>query len=654
TPPGALLFTSTDRPEGFAMKYGQQRLFALLAGLTLTGALPAAPAEAPANKAVAAGLAVELSVLPLDGGPLMEEKTARVRLTITDTLSGTPMSRLYPGAWMDLLDATLPGEAAETDCKKKVEALVSGSLLSRPDLDLNTYYVLTLNADATLSVVDPLFGYGNSKLLTMVFLKSPGEDWALADADNRLFVSMPEAGAVAAVDTATWKVASDIATGGRPRRLGLQPDGHYLWVARDGGVSAIDTAGLRKVADIPTGRGNHDLAFSDDSRFVFVTNEEDGTVSVLDTAKLAKLRDVQTGDRPVSVAWSAQAKRAYVSGSRLGSIVAIDGVHPEPLARVEAGPGLGRIRFAPGGRLAFVVHPAKNAVHILDAVTHRVIQTADVEAEPDQVTFSDELAYVRHRGSEIVLMIPLKTVGEPGRPVPVVDFPGGQHPPGRASMPTPADGIVQAPGHPSVLVVNPEDKVIYYYKEGMAAPMGHFQNYGKTPRAVLVVDRSLREVRPGVYETVATMGSAGRYDLALLIDSPRVVHCFPVAVAEDPVLAASRRLPLDVEVKVAGEGPVRAGEEVTVRLRINEPVTRAPRRGLRDVQVLTFLSPGTWQQRHWADEVAEGLYEIRFQPPEPGLYFVFVGVESAGLPLQKSQFVSLTVGEPAAAAGGSR
>ena len=636
------------------MKYGPQRLLTLLAGLALAGALTAQAAEAPTGKVVAAGLAVELAVLPLDGGPLMEEKTARVRLTITDTLSGTPMSRLYPGAWMDLLEATLPGEPPETDCKKKVEALVSGSLLSRPDLDLNTYYVLALNADATLSVVDPLFGYGNSKLLTMVFLKSPGEDWALADSENRLYVSMPEAGAVAVVDTASWKVLSDVATGGKPRRLGLQPDGHYLWAAWDGGVSVIETAGMRKVADIKTGRGGHDLAFSDDSRFVFVTNESDGTVSVLDTAKLAKVRDVQTGDRPVSIAWSAQAKRAYVSGARLGTVTAIDGTHPEPLARIEAGAGLGRIRFAPGGRLGFVVHPAKNAVHILDAVTNRVIQTADVEAQPDQVSFSDELAYIRHRGSEIVLMIPLKTVGEPGRPVPVVDFPGGQHPPGRTSFPTPADGIVQAPGHPSVLVVNPTDKVIYFYKEGMAAPMGHFQNYGKVPRAVLVVDRSLREVRPGVYETVARMGSAGRYDLALLLDSPRLVHCFPVTVAEDPVLAAARRLPLDVDVKVAGDGPLRAGEEVTVRLRITNPATQAPRRGLRDVQVLTFLSPGTWQQRHWADEVAEGMYELRFRPPESGLYFVFVGVESEGLPLQKSPFVSLTVGEPAEGSGGSR
>jgi hypothetical protein len=248
-------------------------------------------------------------------------------------------------------------------------------------------------------------------------------------------------------------------------------------------------------------------------------------------------------------------------------------------------------------------------------------------------------------------MIPLKAVGEPGRPVPLVDFPGGQHPPGRLPRFTPADGIVQAPGHPSVLVANAEDKVVYFYKEGMAAPMGHFQSYGKVPRAVLVVDRSLRETRPGVYETVAQMGPAGQYDLSLLLDSPRVVHCFPVTVAENPVLTAERRPPLDVEV-LLGDPNASAGQDVAVRLKITDPATHVVRRGLRDVQVLTFLSPGTWQQRQWADEVGEGVYEIRFQPPEAGLYFVFVGVDSAGLPIEKSPYVSLTVGEKKADSGG--
>jgi len=613
------------------------------------------------QKAVQSGIAVEVKVTPVDGrpGPVQEGQEARVTLKITDKLSGTPLTGLYPIGWMDRAGARKGFEReVPADCRKKVEAFLGGALLSRPELDLNNYYVLALNEDATVSVVDPLFGYGNSKLLAMVFLKSPGEDWVLSADGERLFVSMPDAGAVAVVDTASWKILSEIAAGPHPRRLALQPDGQYLWVATDPGVAALDVRAGRKVADVATGPGGHDLALSDDSRFVFVANEADGTVSVLDSGKLAKLRDVRVGERPVSLAWSSQARAVYVATAGDGAVVAVDGQSPRPLARIAIGsgpgPGLGQIRFAPGGRLAFVVQPAKNAVHILDAASNRVVQTADVGKEPDQVAFSDELAYVRHRGSETVLMIPLKTVGEPGKPVSVVDFPGGQHPPGHVPRPTPAAGIVRSPEPGAVLVANPEDQAIYYYKEGMAAPMGHFTNYGKQPRAALVVDRSLREVRPGVYETTARMTGAGDYELALFVDSPKLVQCFPVKVAADPALAAARRAPLGVE-PVAGAGRVAVGADVPVRFKLTDPGDGSPRTGLKDVRILTFLTPGIWQQRQWATEVGPGIYEIHFTPPQEGVYYVFVEVASAGLTYQKSPYRVLSAETPGRASqGGTR
>jgi YVTN family beta-propeller protein len=615
----------------------------ILAGL-LTGLPPAfsTTSQTP-NRLVQEGIAVELSLERADGqpGPVREGEEARVTLAVTDTASGTPLNNLYPAAWMDPLAA---GTKAGDDCRKKVESFVGGSLLSRPAVDLNAYYVLALNQDATISVVNPIFGYGGSKLLAMVFLKSPGEDWALTPDGSRLFVSLPESNRVAVVESANWQVVYEVETPPRPRRVALQPDGRLLWIAFDGGAAAIDLRSLRQVARIDTGRGGHDLAVSDDSRFIFVTNEADGTVSVIDAAQLAKVRDVQVGSRPVSIAWSSQAQAAYVASAGDGAITAVSAQKPEPVARIAGQPGLGRIRFAPGGRLAFVVQPNADAVHIVDAATNRIVQTADVEAGPDQVTFSDELAYVRHQRSEIVLMIPLKNVGEAGKPVPVVDFPGGEHPPGRIARPTPADGIVQAAGATAVLVANPEDEVIYFYKEGMAAPMGHFRNYGKQPRAVLVVDRSLREVRPGVYQTLARMGRPGNYDLALFVASPRVIHCFPVEVAQDPALAAQRRKhPLDVEIRVDSR-EVKVGQDVRVRFRLTDPESGAPKAGLGDVRVLTFLAPGLRQQRQWASDLGDGLYEIRFRPEEEGVYYVFLQVASAGLELQKSPHLTVIAG----------
>jgi YVTN family beta-propeller protein len=619
---------------------------------------PAAPAPPAATQRIeAAGLAIELAVTPLSGsGPVMEREPARVSLSITDALSGVPMSRLAPGGWMDFIEGEGP-KAAE--CKKKVETFVGGSLLGRPALDLNIYYVLALNEDATISVVDPLFGYGNSQLLTMTFLRSPGADWALTAQGDRLFVSMPDSNGVAVVDTGNFKVMAEVATGPRPRRLLLQPDGQYLWAAYEGGepgkpsgVTVIDAETLEKKADIETGAGEHDLAVSDDSRFVFVSNRADGTVTVVDTGALRLVRAVPVGPQPVSIAWSSQAGAVYAASAGDGSVTAVAPEAEAPIARIAAGgTGLGAIRFAPGGRLAFVVDPPRDAVHILDAASNRRVQTADVEDDPDQIAFSEELAYVRHRGSEIVLMIPLKQVGTPGRPVPVVDFPGGEHPPGRVPRTVAADGITQAPGHPSVLVANAEDQVIYFYKEGMAAPMGHFRNYGKVPLGVMVVDRGLRETKTGVYETVATMGPPGTYELALLIDSPRVVHCFPVTIAADP----SRAVPaakVGVEVEMTKE--TAAGTAVPVRITVRSPAG-APREGLTDVRVLTFLSPGIWQRRQWATEVGGGVYEVRFVPPEPGLYFVFVEIASEGLPYQQSPFAVLTAGPPLAAEkGGAR
>lgn len=612
------------------------------------------------ERLVKEGIAIDVAMEPLAGSELREGEPVRVRFEITDTLTGEPIPALYPAAWMDLLPGGAdPLKEGDKSCRQKVEGFIGGTLWSVPDLDLNVYYVLALNEDNTITVVDPLFGFGGSKLLEMIFLESPGEDWELAANGARVFVSMPDVGRVAVVETSDWSVVRNVETGPRPRRLRLQPDERYLWATWDGaagepsGVSVIDTRRLSEVTRIETGRGAHEMVFSDDNRFIFVSNQADGTVSVIDVAKLAKVADVATGEGPASLAYSSLAQAVYVTHPATGSVAVIDAASHQVSTRIAAEPGIGAIRFAPGGRFAFAVDPGKNLLHILDAAANRVVQTGEMETGPYEVGFSDELAYVLHRGSETVLMVPLDGIGREGEPVPVIDFPGGQNPPGATARPSLAETVVQAPGASAVLVANPQDQAIYFYKEGMAAPMGHFKNYGKTPRAVTVVDRSLQESAPGVYETAVKLRGPGKYDLAFFLDAPRVIHCFDLEVAENPELAAKReRERARVEILTAGR-ELEAGREFELEVKVTDAVTGEAKEGLTDVQVLTFLAPGTWQERHLAEDRGDGLYHVAFTPPRTGAYYIFVEIVSEKLGYNESPSKILIARRPVPQEGGA-
>lgn len=606
-------------------------------------------AKSAVKKIVREGIAVELEIEPLDSqkkksSVITEGDIATLRFTITDTNTGTRLGGLRPSSWMS-------GRRKDdtNDCSKKIANFLSGSLLTRPQLDFNAYYVLALNQDSTISVVDPLFHYGGTKLLALVGLNSPGEDWALTSDQAKLFVSLPDSNQVAVVDSRTWKVLTNLSLEGRPTRIALQPDEQYLWVAYgtssnepgSSGVAVIAAADMKIVARIPTGRGHHEIAFSADSSVAFVTNKDEGTVTTISVRELKKIKDIATGRKPVSIAFCDRASAVYVANQEDGTIVTIDASGQKVLASVQAQPGLGQIKFAPGDRFGFVVNQEKNLVYILETSSNRIIQVADVKGRPDQITFSSTLAYLRTKESEFVYMIPLDQIGQEGKPVPTLDFPGGQSPLGKISRPSLADTIIKAPEPAAVLVANAFDKTIYYYKEGMAAPMGNFSNYKREPRAVLVVNRSLKERSSGVYEITAQLPAAGTYDLAFFLDSPRIAHCFGILISESPEMAQSRNASKIKVEALPTSSVIQVGQNVRLRFSIINSETREKKKGLQDVHALVFLAPGIWQNRQDAQEKEEGIYEIEFTPPQAGIYYVYLGSPSQGLNFKSGHQLTL-------------
>jgi YVTN family beta-propeller protein len=587
--------------------------------------------SARAQRVVEQGIAVEFTIDSTQES-LPKPKAgedALVRFKVTDTTTGTPVKGLSLSVWMSLR----AGETRPDDkqCREKIQSFVGGSLRARPDVDLNSYYILALNKSPDITVIDPLLGFGGSKLLALVMLKSPGEDWVLSRDEETLFVTLPLINQVAVVNTRSWSVASYIDTGINPVRLILQPDQKYLWVANDGNaavpgsVTAIDAVTLKVAAQIPTGSGHHEIVVSADNRFAFVSNRESGTVSVIDVRKLTKLNDIRVGATPSSMARSESSKAIYVASETDGSIAVIDEQSQKILARMQAKPGLRSVRFAPGGRYGFAINTKENVVNIFDAASNRLLHEVKIGKAPTEIIFSNTFAFVRSLGTETVAMIRLGTIGTD---VEITDFPGGQSAPEKASPPVSADASVLAPEGNAIILANPADQVIYYYTEGMAAPMGDFQNYRREPRAVLVVDRSLRETNAGVYTTTVKLPASGNYDVAFLADSPRIAHCFDAAADVNPLLKEAQQVALRLEHQIK-EMKLPVGQNLPLRFKLIDTKTNQPKVDLKDVRVLTFLAPGNWQTRAIATSVGEGVYEVNLNVPQAGVYMVFV--ESASM-----------------------
>ena len=129
---------------------------------------------------------------------------------MTDAASGRAVPGLRPAAWMDM-SGVVGGKAGEQRaCKDKVALYLQGSVGIRPMVDLNSYYLLVLNQDASVSVIDPVVSMtGNTSLFTTIVLKRPAADWTKGLDQKRLYLSLPKAGEVTVVDAETFKVVAD-------------------------------------------------------------------------------------------------------------------------------------------------------------------------------------------------------------------------------------------------------------------------------------------------------------------------------------------------------------------------------------------------------------------------------------------------------------
>ena len=132
------------------------------------------------QQSVQAGVRAEFVLSAAQAGLAPVGKPVQISLTLTDELSGAPLRGLRPRMWMSRQGADKP-----EPCKTQIRRFASGRLAQRADRDLNSFQLLTLNADASISVINPLLQLNNTKLEALIQLPEIGTNWVHARGMDR-------------------------------------------------------------------------------------------------------------------------------------------------------------------------------------------------------------------------------------------------------------------------------------------------------------------------------------------------------------------------------------------------------------------------------------------------------------------------------------
>ncbi|MEY4754895.1 MAG: hypothetical protein RJA44_2570, partial [Pseudomonadota bacterium] len=600
------------------------------------------------------GIKAEFRLEGEQAGPIPLDQGMNLTLDLQDQTSGTPLRGLRPRMWVSRQTADPP-----ESCEALIRRFASGRLSQRADRDLNSFQIVTLNADNSVSFINPLVSLNTTKLEALVPLPGSAGDWLPLPERDLLLVALPEQGKIAVIDTVRLRLRKLVELpGGRPGKLVAGQDGSRAWVLTEQPARAVelDLAKLEAGATLPLGPGPHAAALNADAGTLLVANSGDATLSLLDLRAQRLLGTTALPGLIRDVSYSALSNR-YYAAARDGRIAVIEPGH----GRIEstlAGPeGLAALRADPSGSFVLGVSPQSSSLIAIDTARQKIIGSASVPVAADQIGYTSRFAYLLGRDSTQISLIDLKQLGE-GR-ISSSEVPVMQKPNREAGTGPAADLMVPSPEGDGMLIAGQADTALYYYTEGMMAPQGSYRTYSRASRAVTVIDRSLREVAPGRYASTLRLDRGGLYRIPLLVQNPRMVHCFDVRIDETGATSVGKHLDLQFDLGGPEAAALQAGREFEVLIRLRDAHSGEPVRGVRDLQIMAMELPGLSQQRHFARETATpGLYRLRLRLHNPGQWRLQAQSVSQGLSYERSPTTDLklrpasadTAVQPAAAA----
>ncbi len=577
---------------------------------------------APAAVFDPASASVSLSVTGPDGAAARAGEEARIEVTVTDRATGAPVSGLEMAGWMLLRRNAQV--AAEMPCDAKARLFTQGRVTQRPDVDLNAARLLVLARSGMVAVVNPQVDFTITQMEGVIPLPGVPADWALSEDGSSLFVSLPVAADVAVIDTRGFRMSNliELPKGSVPTTLLPLPGGALAVVLSARGTLTIARPdGSGPTAPVGIGAGPTALA---EAAGILYAASADGKVTAIDatTGQVRASAALPAGEPSLSVAKDGSA--LYVASRTAAGIQILDARTLASRGTIEAAPGVTAFALTPKGSHLIALDGDTSRMLLADLKEGRVVDEARVADAPVEIAVSHDYAYVRGLEGDHFTVVELADL-ERGTISPVEVQSASSPVVRREAL---AKARLVAPYGHGALVSNPDERVAYYYMEGMNTPMGTVPLPAPDVQGTMTVDRGLRETAPGVYTTSATLPFAGTYDVPLVLGNARHTTCL-VATAEPGAPAPSDNVASPVILSLAPDDVAPGPESIVIR--IADTGTGAPMDGLTDVVVLAYNVGANWQARSRARDLGDGRYEARWDFPRAGQYRLSVASALAGL-----------------------
>jgi DNA-binding beta-propeller fold protein YncE len=269
-----------------------------------------------------------------------------------------------------------------------------------------------------------------------------------------------EPGAVAVVDTATWRIKDLLPFGNNPHNLTDSIGGRYVyqtsWHGNEVGIYDREARAWQKVlqvgsapahvAVVPDGRayvtvnaqnflavidpnthevvkhvefaglGPHGVWTDRSGRTLVAALTLSNQAAIVDTTTDQVVAELPVGKLPLAASVNSAGTKAYIPSALDGTVTIIDLARREVVGRInDVGPGLIQVPFTPDDRWAVQAVSGAGEVAIIDAQTDRVVKRLKTHPGAHGVTFGHKqgggwYAYVSHKFSNALTVIDMDSL----------------------------------------------------------------------------------------------------------------------------------------------------------------------------------------------------------------------------------------------------